>query len=1078
MKLNTPKVREYLKECSLERLFIEELGWDRYTSTLSFEIGEYTYALEALAEKRGVQIIQCKPDSDGNVPDYNTRRKIEKQVTRSAYEHLIIFVNHENTVQIWQWVARQPGKPAAYREHTYNPQRQSGDALIQKLEAITIPLDEEETLDLTGTVYRLRDAFDRDRVTKRFYDGFKKEHGVFLELIQGITDNEDVEWYASLMLNRLMFVYFIQRKGFLDGDQHYLRNRLEAVQGRKGKGKFYTFYRYFLLTLFHEGFSKRPKGREIDKELLDLLGNIPFLNGGLFEVHELEYRYPKLDIPDEAFTRLFDFFEQYEWHLDTRPLQNDREINPDVLGYIFEKYINQKQMGAYYSKEDITGYISQNTVIPYLFDATRDKYPNAFEGKANIWTQLEENPERYTYEAVKHGVDVELPRDIAIGIKDVDKRGKWSETAPPEYGLPTETWRETIGRRISYQRLISALEDGEVDQVDDLITYNLNIRQLAQDVIENCDDPDLLRFIFEAIQTVTVLDPACGSGAFLFAAMNILEVLYDACIERMQAYVDEGNTRNEYEDFEAVLRQLGEHPSREYFIFKSIIVNNLFGVDLMEEAVEICKLRLFLKLVSQIERVEDIEPLPDIDFNIKAGNSLVGYANESELEKSTQISLGSNDWLDAIKKEAEILRDEFAVFREMQVQAGGAPDPVTKKRIQDLFSSLNLKLDAHLAVEYGIDPNDEVSFEGWQLSHRPFHWGTNFYEIMQDGGFNVIIGNPPYVEYTKVRSEYTIRNYDTEECGNLYAYFVERNFNLLNNSSRTGMIIAHSSICTDRMSSLIEELTSRSKYAWFSSFAIRPSKLFVGVEQRLVIYLIEEGTQDQGTYTSSYHRWLEDFRPYLFESIKYVEISSPLVPNSIDKIASSLEVTLLNKLKKYSRFDVARTGSETVHYHNAPRYWIRAMDFIPFFWNERDGEHISSQNKTIVFPSKDDAMAAVTVLNSSLFYWWFIAFSDCRHLNVREIDNFPIGLKEMKKPIKKQLRLLAEELMKDLKRNAKRKECTYKTTGQVKYDEFFPKFSKPIVDRIDEVLAEHYGFSDEELDFVINYDIKYRMGLD
>ena len=79
----------------------------------------------------------------------------------------------------------------------------------------------------------------------------------------------------------------------------------------------------------------------------------------------------EIHIPDEAFAQIFNFFDAYQWHLDDRPLRNDNEINPDVLGYIFEKYINQKQMGAYYTKEDITGYISRNTVIPFLFDQAK-----------------------------------------------------------------------------------------------------------------------------------------------------------------------------------------------------------------------------------------------------------------------------------------------------------------------------------------------------------------------------------------------------------------------------------------------------------------------------------------------------------------------------------------------------------------------------------------------------------------------------------------------------------------------------------------------------------------------------------
>ena len=101
---------------------------------------------------------------------------------------------------------------------------------------------------------------------------------------------------------------------------------------------------------------------------------MPYLNGGIFERHQIETAHGQaIRVPDAAFERLFGFFDAYHWHLDERPLRADNEINPDVLGYIFEKYINQKQMGAYYTKEDITGYISQNTIIPYLLDAARQR---------------------------------------------------------------------------------------------------------------------------------------------------------------------------------------------------------------------------------------------------------------------------------------------------------------------------------------------------------------------------------------------------------------------------------------------------------------------------------------------------------------------------------------------------------------------------------------------------------------------------------------------------------------------------------------------------------------------------------
>jgi len=443
----------FLQQWELEKLFIKELGWDRHSGQLAVQVDEQTYTLRAFAEKRGVQIFTCQPDAAGKLPGHATRRKIEQQVTRAAYEHLLICVDANKTTQIWQWVARQPGQPAAYREHHYDPQHHSGDALIQKLQTITIPLNEEDAIDLTGAVHKLRDAFDRDRVTRRFYDRFKQEHAAFLDFIKGITEQGDREWYASLMLNRMMFVYFIQRKGFLDSDPHYLRNRLRTVQQRQGNGKFLSFYRYFLLRLFHEGLSKQPAQRDLAPDLAALLGDVPYLNGGLFELHDREQKYQDVDIPEEAFEKLFAFFDQYEWPLDTRPLRSDREINPDVLGDIFEKYINQKQMGAYYTKEDITEYIGKNTVIPSLFDAAEKQCAIAFRPDSALWRLLKDDPDRYFYLAMRKGVIddcgevMPLPEEIARGINDVSQRDGWNCPAAAEYALPTETWREHVARR-------------------------------------------------------------------------------------------------------------------------------------------------------------------------------------------------------------------------------------------------------------------------------------------------------------------------------------------------------------------------------------------------------------------------------------------------------------------------------------------------------------------------------------------------------------------------------------------------------------------------------------------------------
>ena len=717
MQIDRERTRQLLKDFEFKTLLIEELGWNHHSKEVATEIREQgvdesEYLLTAIAEKRGMAVFQCSARTDGTIPDYATRRKIQREAAKSVLEHLIIYTDADKTTQIWQWVKREQGKPLACREHRYHSE-QSGESLIQKLEAIAFSLDEEKDLTLTDVRGRLRAAFDVEPVTKKFYNRFKAEHTQFLGFIEGIPDQEMERWYASVMLNRLMFIYFIQKKNFLNDDPDYLRTKLRESQLR-GNDRYYTD---FLCPLFFEGFAKPEPERS--REAQRLLGKVPYLNGGIFQRHQIEELHGvppcqggqggSIQIADAAFEKLFDFFEAYQWHLDERPLRNDNEINPDVLGYIFEKYINQKEMGAYYTKEDITEYISKNTVIPSLFDTARKGCRIAFEKESSLWQLPQDDPDRYIHDAVKTGFKKDLPPEIAAGIDNVLKRTMWNESASDEYALPTEIWREVVARRERYESIHAKLSNGEIDDINALITYNLDIRQFAQDVIADCEGPELLRAFWKATTEVTILDPACGSGAFLFAALNILEPLYEACLDRMEIFLGEiehtrENTRTErFRDFHKVLENIDQHPNRRYFILKSIIINNLYGVDIMEEAIEICKLRLFLKMVAQIDDVGQIEPLPDIDFNIQAGNTLVGYATYDELENAIIGKLDFDNAINRIKESAEDVDRLFEQFRLQQTELGGTVEPDDKQALQAKLKVLEDELNRYLADEYGIE---------------------------------------------------------------------------------------------------------------------------------------------------------------------------------------------------------------------------------------------------------------------------------------------------------------------------------------------------------------------------------------
>ena len=252
--MTTPiaSLRPHLQDFDFTNLFIERLGWDYLPATpLSISVEGHDYTLSPVAQKRGFVVYRCSPNQDGRIPLYPIRSKIENQVTKSAFEHLIIYVDDAQSTQTWQWVKREMGKPTVRRELTYHGG--SGDNLLQRLQGISFSIDEEDDLTVGHVSARVGKRFDVEKVTKRFYDRFKDELKAFSEFIEGITSQGDRDWYASLMLNRMMFVYFVQKQGFLAADTDYLRNKLAEVRSTYGNGQFQGFYREFLLRLFHEG---------------------------------------------------------------------------------------------------------------------------------------------------------------------------------------------------------------------------------------------------------------------------------------------------------------------------------------------------------------------------------------------------------------------------------------------------------------------------------------------------------------------------------------------------------------------------------------------------------------------------------------------------------------------------------------------------------------------------------------------------------------------------------------------------------------------------------------------------------
>jgi hypothetical protein len=715
-----------------------------------------------------------------------------------------------------------------------------------------------------------------------------------------------------------------------------------------------------------------------------------------------------------------------------------------------------------------------------------------------VWRLLQADSNRYIYAAVKRGLALPLPPEIATGITDVSKRTEWNRPASTGYALPTEIWREVVARRTRYEDVKSKLANGDIRDINDLITYNLDIRQFAQDVIENCEGPELLRAFYHAIEKITVLDPTCGSGAFLFAALNILEPLYEACLDRMEVFLEDlarsgaKHRPEKFNDLRKILDRVSKHPNRRYFILKSIIVNNLYGVDIMEEAVEICKLRLFLKLVAQVERVEDIEPLPDIDFNIRAGNTLVGYATYDDVKQAVASKLDFDNAMARVEEKAQDVDRLFGLFRQMQTEHGmEAKDFADAKlELRKHLKALEDELNRYLAQEYGVPPPSPLEGEGrgegkkrppaydkWLASHKPFHWFIEFYGIMKSGGFDVIIGNPPYFDL-KQGISYTVRNYATLPTKNLYPLIIERCIPLSRNHGRLGFIVPISSISTEGYSELQKVVMHLP--AHFSSYDDRPARLFDGLEHiQLTIHLIEnKRTPTPEHFVSECYRWSAVERPNLFPLLEYESIESRYLPGCIPKLSNPVEHSILRKVWKDGKSlgaQLTKSGKHEVYYSRKVHNFLQALDFVPKVYDGAGKLRSPSELKPLVFYGKEEALAAFCILNSTLFRWFVNVFSDCRHVNKREVEGFRCNLPRLLEIQEVKSRVLASELSDSLQVNSEFREMRFKH-DHLRVQCIIPKYCKPIIDEIDRMLAKHYDFTDEELDFIINYDIKYRMG--
>ncbi len=624
------------------------------------------------------------------------------------------------------------------------------------------------------------------------------------------------------------------------------------------------------------------------------------------------------------------------------PLSSRASAAARRLDDILEGRTGRKRLGAFYTGGDVAAYIARGTILPCLLGAVFRERPGAFGPDGPAGRLLRTDPDRYIPEAVRR-----------------------------ETGLPAETGREHAARRQRCNDLRDRLRGGRMRSVDDLLTNNLDLTRFTADLLTTCTDAGLLRAFWHALTELTVLDPACGAGAFLFAAFDVLEPLYAACLDRMQRFVGE------------VPADAGQDgPSRDRFIRRSVLLRNLYGVDLMPEAVEVCRLGLLLRLGPAGPGM-----LPAV--HVRTGDALAGRA------------FGPGEF------------DGPLAF----------PGPASR------------------------------------------------------GGFDVVVGNPPYVECGAQRRRYEAAGYRTAPCGNLFALMLERGLALARPGGRVGMIVPVAAVCTDDYAPL-QRLLRDGGTSVVSSFNDRPGRLFPGLEHaRLCIVLHEKGAEPRRTFTTAFNRWRAVERPFLFDRLAFTETTGLDLGGALAKVGTAVEVSLLEKVRRQRSTlrDHVTGGRFPIHYTRKLSHFVQVLDFVPGIW-EAGRLRAPSELKTLRFGRERDRDVFLAVLNSGLFYWLLTVYSDCRNLNKREVERVPFDAGRADPDTLDRLAGLARALMDDLRRNARVVPLRYRGLGTLRIECTYPRRSKALLDEIDRCLARHYALTAEELDFVIHFDVKYRMG--
>jgi hypothetical protein len=946
--------------------------------------------------------------------------------------------------------------------------------------------DVEGTIDDFSSTYEL-DSFvqlvtetaprtirdERKRDVDEFFElyiellfGESEEHEYDTSLIDDIHSPDDAteteeRLFAVTLVNRLLFVKFLESRDVLDDG--FLRTRVEQYQENQNvlAGNLYeTQIKPIFYKLFNTAKTQRePKFRADDGAVW--AQSVPYLNGGLFREGipgESDYTVNDRILP----TVVSDLIEGSQLSL------SGDGFDPALLGSVFEMTINyieqdrdQKDLGAYYTPNDVTDLINAESIDQKAREVLIDTFASEVTG--------DEDEERIVRSNMEE-------MDLSEILRDIEEGKGWF---------------------------------GDSDAAE-----------RAQDELTD----------------LKIIDPACGSGHFLTSAMDQ--------ITRIQVSLMRGLNRGEDPD-----------PKDKYDVKRDLALKTIYGVDVDEIATEIAKLRVWLKIIEGNSWEPDFGPLPNIDINISAGNSLIGLPVKGVVESASiwdeEISElaekrraykfdreGSPDEIEGLMQEirpkfddaylerynnpidtelhdvdtfdeicegidaatlfptiesAKIQREDGEAFNDGQTERleelgckvysksarfdvqdreselknngeSGVKDLVIEELRSLLKDGFVFSEFSRQALEYDLD----------RILGDPFHWPIEFPEVTEEGSgaehsihFDIILGNPPYGDLLNDNEEMFISTYQTSSITEISAQFVERQLQILAEDGYFGNITTLRLVFQSNYDEFHDLLRENLSPTRISCFGLRGrTGVFDNALIRVGIFTGRKNADDDGEIlTSDLVLFTDNNRSQRFENIELSSTDDLILRDKIGgtgtggpllpKVGPRVKRDILDILREQSDTlmeDVfERKDPDVTDYpvilSESGSYWMNPM---------LDALTDKPGHRYLYFDSEREQKTAFLVYSSSLYYLYWITYSDQRHHYITEMSVFPWPDNEMIEEYEEEVDDLADTLWERMQDNH---------TGK----SFRTSVLRPIIDDVDRLVGRLYGLDSHHIDYAMNY---------